>query len=87
MPFCFIIRFASPEVDAQGAKVTGTAFLGCACEDVGAPGYLKVHKSGLNHHHLKLCFQQSTGNSASPEIDFVFGALWNCLLDQNVADL
>ena len=87
IPFYFIIRFAGPEVDAQSAKVTGTAFLRCSTEDVGPPVYLKVHKSGLNHDHLKLCFQQSAGNSASPEIDLVFGALWHRLLHQDVDDL
>jgi hypothetical protein len=87
IPFFFVFRSASSEVDAQSAKVASTAFLRCSTEDVGPPRYLKVHKFGLNNDHVKLYFQQSAGNSASPEIDLVLGALWHRLLHQDVADL
>jgi hypothetical protein len=61
--------------------------LGRAAENVGSPGNFEIHKTGHDHGHLQLCFQQSAGNSAGPQIYLAFGALRHNLLHQDVAKL
>jgi hypothetical protein len=58
-----------------------------ATKDIGLPSDFEIHKTGGYDRSLELCFQQSAGNSARPQIDLTFGTLRNCLLDQNIADL
>jgi hypothetical protein len=41
----------------------------------------------LSYNYLELCFQQSTSNSASPEVYLVFSALGDGLLDQYISYL
>ena len=61
-----------PEGYALGPKFGGTWLLGRAGKHIGLPSDLKVQKSGVRHQLLKLCIQQSAGNSAGPVIDLLF---------------
>ncbi len=65
-PLLLVYCLASAEVDAKRAEVGGTTCLGRAAEDVRPPGDLEVDKAGGYNCSLKLCFQQSAGNSTSP---------------------
>ena len=38
-------------------------------------------------HPFPLCFQQSTGDSAAPEVDVVLRVLWDLLVDDDVCYL
>jgi hypothetical protein len=75
------------EVDAQGAEVVGTGLLRRTTEDIRPPGDLEPHKTGGHDRRLKLCFQQSTGNSTGPQVYVAFGALRHGFLHQDVTDL
>ncbi len=46
-----------------------------------------VYETGLLQHVPPLCFQQSTGDSAGPEIDVVFRILRHFLMNDDVGDL
>jgi hypothetical protein len=58
-----------------------------AAKDIGLPRDLEIDKTGGYDRSLELCFQQSTGNSARPQVDLTFSALRNRFLDQDVTDL
>ena len=51
------------------------------------PGDLEINETGGYDRSLKLCFQQSAGNSTRPQINLTFGTLWNCFLYQDIANL
>jgi hypothetical protein len=87
IPLRFGARFLGEEVNAHGPKVGSAASLGRAAKDIFTPGNLKVNKTGSQDRCLKLCFQQSAGNSTGPEVNVPFGAFRHFLLDENVADL
>src|SRR5215212_2807606 len=70
--FVLTPRFAGEEVDAQSSVVSRTASLRRAAEDVLAPGDLESYETGGHDRDLKLCLQQSTGYSPSPEIYLSF---------------
>jgi hypothetical protein len=74
-------RLAGAEVNAHGAKVGSAASLRRAAKDIFTPGNLEVNKTSSQNRCLKLCFQQSTGNSTGPEVNVPFGAFWHFLLD------
>jgi hypothetical protein len=86
-PLCVIDRFSRSEVDSQGAKVCCAGRLRRIIKDIGLPSDFEIDKTGGYDRSLELCFQQSAGNSARPQIDVTFGTLWNCFLDQDIADL
>ena len=86
MPFRFIGRLARLEVDAHGTEIGCAAFLWGAAEDVLAPCNFKIDESGHHDRYLQLCFQQSAGNSAGPEIDLPFSAVRDLSFHQNVGD-
>ena len=48
---------------------------------------LDVVETGKREYLAPLCFQQSAGDSAGPEVDVVFGVLRDLALDVDVADL
>src|SRR5216683_6904909 len=75
------------ERDAQRAELGGTAGLRRAAEDVAAPADCEFDEARRDDGQFNLSFQESTGNSTSPERDVLLGVLRNRLLDQNVADL
>ncbi|MFC2174080.1 hypothetical protein ACFLU6_15890 [Acidobacteriota bacterium] len=43
-----------------------------AAEDVDARPYFDLFETGFDDKRLELCFQQSTGYSAGPQIDIRF---------------
>ncbi len=86
-PLIFVCRFTSAEIDAQGTVVGGAARLWCTIKNIGAPGDFKIDEAGLSYNYLELCFQQSTSNSASPEVYLVFSALGDGLLNQYISYL
>ena len=87
MPFLLMCRLARAEVDALCPEFCGTARLRRATEDVRLPGDLEVNESRRHDRGLQLCFQQSTSNSAGPQIDLLFRVLWHRLLHQDIPDL
>jgi hypothetical protein len=76
-----------PEVDTDSAKRASARRLWGAVEDLGLPGDLKTDETGSDDRRFELCFQQGTGYSAGPEIDFSFRRLWNFPAYQNVCNL
>lgn len=86
-PLILICRLACTEIDTQGAKIGSTALLRCAFKNICAPGDLEIDKSCLDNRHLELCFQQSAGNSASPEVNITLCVFGHDLLHQDVGYL
>ena len=72
------------KVDALGSKVGGAGFLGCAAENLGPPRDLEIDEPGVLYQGLELCFQQSAGDSTSPQVDDLFGFLGNGYVYQDV---
>jgi len=87
VPFPLIGGLARPEVDALRPKLGGAARLGCAIVDIAVPGDLKRHESGGHDRGLELRIQQSTGNSAGPQIYLAFGIGRHRFQHRNIADL
>jgi len=87
MPLLLMCRLARAEVDALCPEFCGTARLRSATEDVRLPGDLEVNESRCHDCGLQFCFQQSTSNSARPQIDLLFRVLWHFLLHQDIPDL
>lgn len=46
-----------------------------------------IDESCEAQHHLPLCLQQSTSNSARPQINIIFGVLRHFLVHNDVAKL
>ena len=61
-----LCRFSGAVIDALGPEGYRCSLLGRGAVDVRLPGDLEVLKPGLGHDRFKLCFQQSTGDSATP---------------------
>src|SRR5262249_52376182 len=87
VPFFFRGSLAGAEVYTKGAEIGGAARLRGVRKDVGTPGDLKIYEAGHDHRGLQLCFQQSTCNSAGPQVYLPFGAHRHGLLHQDVAYL
>ena len=87
MPLLFMCCLARAEVNALCPEFCGTTGLRRATEDVCLPGDLEVNESRSHDRGLQFCFQQSTGNSARPQIDLLFRVLWHRLLHQDIPDL
>lgn len=75
------------EVDALRPEFCGTTRLRRATEDIPLPGDLEVNESGSHNCRLQFCFQQSTGNSARPQIDLLFRVFRHRLLHHDIPDL
>ncbi len=75
------------KVNALRPELCSTIRLRRATEDVRLPGDLEVNKACRHDRGLQFCFQQSTGNSARPQIDLPFRILWHRLLHQDIPDL
>src|SRR5215471_6620071 len=75
------------EVDALRPELRGTTCLRRATEDVRLPDDLEVDEACRHDRGLQFCFQQSTGNSAGPQINLLFRLLGHRLLHQNIPDL
>lgn len=76
-----------PEIDSDGAKRTRARRLRGAVEDLGLPGDFKISKASSDDRRLKLCFEQSAGNSARPEVDLSLRPFGNRARDKDVGDL
>jgi len=87
MPFLLMCRLARAEVDALCPEFCGTTRLRRATEDVRLPGDLEVNESGSHDRDLQICFQQSTSNSARPQIDLLFRIRWHRGTHQDIPDL
>ncbi len=61
-------RLPCAEVDTQSTEGGRPGLLRCTRKYVITPGDLKMPKAGLDYRCLKLCFQQSTGDSTGPQI-------------------
>ncbi len=75
------------KVDALCPEFCGTTRLRSATEDVRLPGDLEINEAGSHDRGFQFCFQQSTGNSARPQIDLLFRVRWHRLLHQDIPDL
>ena len=71
MPLLLICCLTRIEVDTLRPELCGTIRLRSATEDVRLPGDLEVNEACGHDRGLQLCFQQSTGNSARPQIDLI----------------
>ncbi len=58
-----------------------------AGEDIHLLSPANVREAHVLQNPIPLCFQQSTGDSAGPEVDVVFGVLGDLLMDDDVGDL
>jgi len=87
MPLLLICRLVRAEIDALCPEFGGATRLRSAIEDVRLPGDLEVNESRSHDRGLQFCFQQSTSNSARPQIDLLFRVLWHRLLHQDIPDL
>jgi hypothetical protein len=54
------------EVDPQRTETRRAGRLGSVAEHIRSPGDLEIDETGGYDRSLKLCFQQSAGNSAGP---------------------
>jgi hypothetical protein len=70
--------FCSPESYALSSVGDSAIFLLDPGVDVLFPDNFEVGEYGFCDDLFELCFQQGTGNSASPQIDIVFRCEWNC---------
>ena len=77
-------RPSSSEVDALGAEGRGAGLLWRVSEDILPPGDLEVLETGLGHEGLKLCVQQSAGDSAGPQGYILLGLIRHRLLHRDV---
>jgi hypothetical protein len=87
LPLLLIGCFARAEVDAYCPEFCGTTCLRRATENVRLPGDLEVNESGGHDRGLQFCFQQSTGNSARPQIDLLLRVLRHRGTHQDIPDL
>ncbi len=87
LPPLLIGCLARAEVDAYCPEFCGATGLRRATEDIRLPGDLEVNKSGGHDRGLQFCFQQSTGNSARPQVDLLLRLLRHRLLHQDIPDL
>ncbi len=87
MPLLLICCLTRMEVDTLRPELSSTTRLRSATEDIRLPGDLEVNESCGHDRGLQFCFQQSTGNSARPQIDLLFRVLWHRLLHQDIPDL
>lgn len=86
-PFLVAAWLAGAEIDTQGAELCRAGRLLCPCINIALPGDGEIDKSGGHDRGLKLCFQQSTGNSTCPQADIAFGVFGNSFLHQNITNL
>ena len=87
MPLLLVCCLSCAEVNALCPEFCSTTRLRRATEDVRLPGDLEVNESRSHDRGLQFCFQQSTSNSARPQIDLLFRVLWHRLLHQDIPDL
>ena len=77
-------RFSSAEVDSLGAEGRSAGLLWCVAEDILSPGDLEVLETDLGYEGLKLCIQQSAGDSAGPQGYILLGFIRHRLLHRDI---
>jgi len=82
-----ISQLAGAKIDAHSFESLGAGLLRRAAKDICTPGDFEPNETRSLDKSLQLCFQQSAGNSAGPEIYLPLGAFRYRFLHQNVADL
>jgi hypothetical protein len=82
----YLSSFTSPVGDPHGTKGSRFRLLRRITVDIITPCDLKTLKSSSLNFLLQLCFQQSAGNSACPEIEVVPSAVGNLFLHQDIGD-
>jgi hypothetical protein len=81
-------RLGRSERDALGAERRGAGGARRPRERVPSLGAeIEVDKPRALDYRAGLCFQQSTRNSASPQVDVLLGGVGHGLLDDDVGDL
>jgi len=75
------------ERDAPRIKLGGVRLVLRSREDIDLLAPADVYEPRVLQHPFPLCFQQSTGYSAAPEIDIVLRVLRDRLVDDDVSDL
>jgi hypothetical protein len=68
-------------------KLGGIRLVLRSAEHVSLLSPTNAGETGVLQHPLPLCFQQSTGNSATPEVYVVLCILRDLLVDDDVRDL
>src|SRR3989442_12445411 len=76
-----------PYLDASRLVHRGGRSAGRTGEDIDARGGVDILEARGQDGRFRLCFQQSTGNSASPEGDVLLGRLRDRSADDDVGDL
>jgi len=87
VPFTLAVRLPRSKVDPQRPELRRARRLGRIGVDIHARGDLEAHESGGDDRRLELCFQQSAGDSAFPQIDVALALVTDRLLHEDVADL
>ena len=87
MPLLLVCCLTRAEADALCPEFCSATSLRSATEDVRLPGDFEANESSSHDRGFEFCFQQSTGNSAGPQIDRLFRILWHHLLHQEIPDL
>ncbi len=77
----------APVACAQRPERRRAGLLSGAAEHIAVQADFKVFKPGSLHKGPKLCFQQSAGDSASPQVYVFLRRIWNGFLDNDIADL
>lgn len=72
---------------APGAELRGIGFVFASRKDIHFVRHHRVHEARECERLPPLCLQQSTGNSAAPEVDVIARVLRNLLVDEDVANL
>ena len=80
-------RLHRAERNPKRAEVGRARFLRCICEDVAPPGDLELIESSGCNCSGELCFQQSSGDSTRPKVDFSLCALRYRALHQDIGNL
>ena len=79
--------FRRPKIYSDRAKRARARRLRCTVENLRLPGNFKVGKASSDDRRLKLCFEQSAGNSARPQINLSLCPLRNRPGDKDIGDL
>jgi hypothetical protein len=70
--------------DAPGIELGGVGLMPRTGEDVDFLPPLHLGESDMFQDPVPLCIQQSTGDSAGPEVDIVLGVLRDLLVHDDV---
>ena len=68
-------------------KVRRARVLRCVAKNFLPPGNLETLETRRANRRLELCFQQSAGDSPSPEVDLLLGFLVHRLFNEDVGEL